>query len=110
MILINGTCHKCEYFDGLFLNEDNQCEEVCGDGIFLDLTSECDDNNVDNGDGCSSECKLEFGFECPLGVCREIIRPSLHLVGVDEPNIISLEFSEEVYLSDDGKFPQCLNS
>ena len=103
MILINGTCHNCEHFDGLYMNEDTTCEEVCGDGIFLGLTSECDDNNIDNGDGCSSDCKIEFGFDCESGVCKETIRPSLHLVKVEEPNVLLLEFSEAIYISDEGR-------
>ena len=103
MILINGTCYECSHIDGLDMNEDKQCEEVCGDGIFLGLTNECDDNNKDDGDGCSSDCRLEFGFDCSGGVCKETIRPSLNVVNVDEPNVLVLEFSEEVYISDEGE-------
>ena len=28
---------------------------------------ECDDGNQRDGDGCSSSCKLEHGFECSAG-------------------------------------------
>jgi fibro-slime domain-containing protein len=38
---------------------------VCGDGVILPGTSEaCDDGNVNDGDGCSSTCQVEDGFEC----------------------------------------------
>ncbi|MBX7147806.1 DUF4215 domain-containing protein [bacterium] len=37
-----------------------ECEEKCGDGdINAELNEECDDGNNQNGDGCSSVCKLE---------------------------------------------------
>jgi cysteine-rich repeat protein len=35
----------------------------CGDGAVNDLES-CDDGNSDDGDGCSSTCTVEDGFEC----------------------------------------------
>ncbi|MDP3735489.1 MAG: myxococcus cysteine-rich repeat containing protein [bacterium] len=31
---------------------------LCGNGI-LEMTEECDDGNVVNGDGCSAQCKIE---------------------------------------------------
>lgn len=37
---------------------------MCGDGIFVEEFEECDDGNVDGRDGCSSECRIENGFEC----------------------------------------------
>jgi cysteine-rich repeat protein len=27
-------------------------------------SEQCDDSNTDNGDGCSSTCQIESGFEC----------------------------------------------
>jgi cysteine-rich repeat protein len=39
------------------------CQSPCGDGQrFSD--EECDDGNRANGDGCSSDCKIEKGFAC----------------------------------------------
>lgn len=38
------------------------CREKCGDGITVGDTYECDDGNNDDGDGCSSDCKVEPGF------------------------------------------------
>jgi cysteine-rich repeat protein len=41
------------------------CTSRCGDGLILpgDL-EECDDGNLKDGDGCSSKCVREDGFEC----------------------------------------------
>lgn len=37
----------------------------CGDSLLIkNLGEECDDGNTDNGDGCSSNCKIESGFSC----------------------------------------------
>ena len=40
------------------------CVIACGDGVSLssDPTS-CDDGNIISGDGCSSLCRIEFGFK-----------------------------------------------
>jgi fibro-slime domain-containing protein len=45
---------------------------VCGDGVLQDSGEECDDENADDGDGCSAECTVEAGYVCPVpGVaCR----------------------------------------
>jgi fibro-slime domain-containing protein len=37
----------------------------CGDGL-LAPSEACDDGNTTNGDGCTSGCKLETGFQCPV--------------------------------------------
>ncbi|MGB5705131.1 MAG: fibro-slime domain-containing protein, partial [Polyangiales bacterium] len=43
------------------------CQAVCGDGVIIYGTSEmCDDGNTSDGDGCSSTCQVEDGFECVL--------------------------------------------
>eukprot|EP00961_Rhodomonas_salina_P250189 3381935-Rhodomonas_salina.1 len=39
---------------------------VCGDSRRT-VTEGCDDGGVVSGDGCSSECKLEFGWYCYFG-------------------------------------------
>jgi cysteine-rich repeat protein len=39
------------------------CDIVCGDGV-LDASEACEDGNRNNGDGCSSFCKVEAGFTC----------------------------------------------
>ena len=35
----------------------NQCIPICGDGMMID-NEECDDQNLVDGDGCSSSCKV----------------------------------------------------
>ena len=37
---------------------------VCGDGI-VQSGEECDDGLLIDGDGCSSTCQVECGYECP---------------------------------------------
>ena len=41
------------------------CNEVCGDGLRFNLA--CDDGNNVDGDGCSSDCKIETGYNCMGG-------------------------------------------
>ncbi|CAE7559633.1 GAT1 [Symbiodinium natans] len=40
------------------------CSPVCGDGILVTPIEECDDMNLQPGDGCSPDCKVEAFFEC----------------------------------------------
>ena len=42
------------------------CVEKCGDGR-NDGMRECDDGNLLDYDGCSSECTIEEGYECNNG-------------------------------------------
>ena len=46
----------------------NVCDvQTCGNGIIettFSFAEECDDGNTVNGDGCSSTCTVESGFEC----------------------------------------------
>jgi proprotein convertase subtilisin/kexin type 5 len=41
------------------------CTEICGDGKRFVLA--CDDGNTINGDGCSSTCTIESGYNCRGG-------------------------------------------
>jgi cysteine-rich repeat protein len=45
--------------DGLFFADDS----AGGDGRYH-MPEECDDGNLNNGDGCSSKCTIETAFEC----------------------------------------------
>ena len=36
----------------------------CGNG-FIDPGETCDDSNATSGDGCSSTCQIEIGWQCP---------------------------------------------
>ena len=41
------------------------CAEVCGDGVlFASDSSLCDDGNVADSDGCSSDCTVEDHYRC----------------------------------------------
>ena len=42
----------------------NTCTTTCGDGKHVSSNEECDDNNVDDGDGCSAACTVETGWTC----------------------------------------------
>ena len=40
-------------------------ETLCGNSV-LDAGEQCDDGNAQSGDGCSSSCQIEDGWECSL--------------------------------------------
>ena len=50
----------CECPEG---TEGDECTEVCGDGLVV-FDEECDDENLDAGDGCDAVCAVEAGFVC----------------------------------------------
>jgi len=55
----------------------SRCRPLCGDGIQRGAES-CDDGNLVNGDGCSSNCTVEEGFVCEdneahVSVCHKIV-------------------------------------
>lgn len=64
MKLDAGLCKVCTDVIGFYFNPKNStdCIEVCGDGMNFGLP--CDDSNNINGDGCSSNCQVEFGYKC----------------------------------------------
>ena len=35
---------------------------ICGDELIF--PNECEDGNFDSGDGCSSDCQIESGYNC----------------------------------------------
>ena len=39
------------------------CIEICGDGRHMGIL-ECDDGNLNDGDGCSSMCVIEANYFC----------------------------------------------
>ena len=48
--LVNGSC-VCKDF---YTFRGEECVDICGDGIIM--KSQCDDGNVIDNDGCSSQC------------------------------------------------------
>src|SRR5690606_29522815 len=54
------------------------CSSRCGDGIILPTDDEeCDDGNTVDGDGCSSTCTEEPGYECSL--VQSALPPSIQI-------------------------------
>ena len=80
------------------------CHEICGDGILQGQLA-CDDGNLVNGDGCSSECIVETSWTCVNvtneSVCSDTTMPTAKLsyMGlVDGRYDLVLEFSENITL------------
>lgn len=44
--------------------------EICGDGLNLG-NFQCDDGNLESGDGCDHTCKKEEGFFCNGIYCSD---------------------------------------
>ena len=60
----NGRAKKCMDRGGYFHNHKCTCDlgmlcYKCGNGIVEDPHEECDDGNLENGDGCNSKCATE---------------------------------------------------
>ncbi len=55
----------------------NCVDSSCGNGV-IDSGEECDDGNTLGGDGCSSACSVEVGFECTgePSVCTDVPDPA----------------------------------
>jgi cysteine-rich repeat protein len=56
------------YFSNALINVENDdlkaaLMKICGDAFKVEL-EQCDDGNTTNGDGCSSICTIEPGYEC----------------------------------------------
>lgn len=80
------------------------CNPTCGDGVILG-DEICDDLNTEDGDGCSSDCRLiEYGWKCSgeYSICYLISAPSINktitLIGESK---IGFEFNETVILDPD---------
>lgn len=59
---IEGVCIKCQTGYEVL---DQKCKGVCGDGIQLVGSEECDDSNSIPRDGCTA-CKIDPKYECIL--------------------------------------------
>lgn len=49
------------------------CESPCGDGLIIGEEARegrCDDGNIFDGDGCSSACEIEEGYDCTRKDCE----------------------------------------
>lgn len=63
---------------GYEFDSNGVCQDKCGDGVIID--AQCDDNNTEPGDGCSSLCTLESGFNCNLTSSPTFCKSSVVLV------------------------------
>jgi uncharacterized repeat protein (TIGR03806 family) len=81
--VLNGGDEECEP-PGTTTCTDSCTERdaACGDG-FITLPEGCDDGNVSDGDGCSSECAVEF---CGDGVVNDRGREDCEPPGTIECN------------------------
>ncbi|CAD8057971.1 unnamed protein product [Paramecium sonneborni] len=69
---LGGICVECDYENGYYLDEINNCITKCGDEI-VQGKEHCDDGNLDRYDGCF-ECLFECHHSCILcfqGTCLE---------------------------------------
>jgi cysteine-rich repeat protein len=65
-------------------SEPDAGEVVCGDSLQEEPDEGCDDGNGDSGDGCSSSCQIEAGWDCPPAAeCTAICSDGL-IVGPEE--------------------------
>lgn len=64
-------CNTCNFTSEIncitcltgFSLSSNICSSLCGDGILV-IIEQCDDGNLVNGDGCSSNCTIEPTYYC----------------------------------------------
>ncbi|KAL4467512.1 hypothetical protein ABPG72_004580 [Tetrahymena utriculariae] len=107
-IPLNGECVSCSTYPGMSINPDTQlCQEQCGNGKRITNQKECDDGNTTNGDGCSSNCKIEDGWKCSGGtaaspdVCQNIapIIMVLSSQNVDNGPIVTINFNKNIRIA-----------
>lgn len=55
----------------------------CGDGEIALSVEECDDGNTASGDGCSSNCTIEKGFNCSTNDQYQSICNFVYLLDLD---------------------------
>lgn len=99
LIATSNTCVTCDALNpGYFLNEQMECEDICGDGKIVN--KQCDDGNTKGGDGCSATCSVEFGFICPVPntPCKNVIPPTFFVKSIDPTNTVIVVFSSTVYI------------
>ena len=78
------------------------CKPIWGDGV-LKTGEECDDGNVQNEDGCSSDWLYESWLDCTDAGCEDIQAPKAYLQYeslVDNTYTVLLYFDEPVIAAD----------
>ncbi|KAL4494809.1 hypothetical protein ABPG73_004249 [Tetrahymena malaccensis] len=95
-------CLKLQCPTGFYQVEDN-CKEICGDGLNFG-EYQCDDGNNVNGDGCSSICEIEYLFICQKesnngkSICH---LPLSYKVSSQIKNQIILQFVTDIQITQD---------
>jgi cysteine-rich repeat protein len=56
-------------FVAVWAQQSQDGDGSCGNGVLDGVFEACDDGGLDDGDGCSSECKVERGWNCSSGSC-----------------------------------------
>jgi cysteine-rich repeat protein len=75
------------------------CTSFCSDNITISPTEECDDGNLDAGDGCSPTCTTEANYTCVVdsllqSSCSYNQRVSISLIStIKSPNSNQLTFN-----------------
>lgn len=87
---------------GMVQGSSGECVERCGDGLNFGML-ECDDGNNIDGDGCSSECKVEKNWKCSGGstISRDqCMFKELDIIGIEVTpnNNLILEFNKPAYI------------
>ncbi|CAK66664.1 unnamed protein product (macronuclear) [Paramecium tetraurelia] len=72
LICQEGICVECDYEQGYYLDNNDNCTTKCGDEI-VQGKEQCDDGNFDKYDGCYN-CQYQCHYACNLcsqGLCLE---------------------------------------
>ncbi|EAR85857.2 transmembrane protein, putative (macronuclear) [Tetrahymena thermophila SB210] len=97
------NCYKIECEYGKQQNQ-KKCEEICGDGIVQN--QECDDGNLQNGDGCNDKCQIEPQFECSQtninlpSICKFALEYHLLDQGIENSFVIQFNTSVDLLKED----------
>jgi len=95
------SCKKCSEISGFTVmkNDSSKCVEICGDGFNLGYY-ECDDGNLIDGDGCSSDCEFEGVLRCvssrqtKMEVCYHYVMPRFKANCFNKSNSLNLKFTK----------------
>jgi cysteine-rich repeat protein len=60
----SGSCYAVACNDGVY--------ECFSDGNGGYQCEDCEDGNLQSGDGCSATCVTEAGYDCSSGICRRV--------------------------------------
>jgi len=86
----------------MFYGPAGDCLERCGVGLNFGI-NECDDGNLDSGDGCSPECQIEEGWICSEGSRTKKdscfpIRTKIIRVNSTDFNDLNVEFNKDIMI------------